>query len=235
MYPRGMSRSPASTGKGTHKRAPRQPSVQEVPQRNGDRRQVILEAAIAEFSAKGFSGARVDAIARRARSNKQLIYYYFDSKIGLYEAVLELMIAHTSELLDANNPHASIGDAVKDHVDNLLVRGGEEWIRFWLWEALETDFKDGLRSRVRAKAWERWVAEFRNAQERGEINPDYDPKLLALAVNSIVVMPYMTPIVTKLITGKDPQGVAFKREQQAFLAEIVKLLSPDLKTESPRA
>ena len=36
----------------------------------------------------GFSGARVDGIARRAQANKAMIYYHFNSKQGLYRAVL---------------------------------------------------------------------------------------------------------------------------------------------------
>ena len=44
--------------------------------------------ATREFAAKGLAGARVDAIARAARSNKQLVYYYFGSKIGLYNEIV---------------------------------------------------------------------------------------------------------------------------------------------------
>jgi AcrR family transcriptional regulator len=52
-------------------------------------RAVILKAAIAEFTSKGLSGARIDHIAKRASVNKRMIYYYFGSKEGLYIAVLE--------------------------------------------------------------------------------------------------------------------------------------------------
>ena len=43
----------------------------------------ILAAAIAEFAANGLAGARVDAIARRAGSNKRMLYHYFGDKEGL--------------------------------------------------------------------------------------------------------------------------------------------------------
>lgn len=49
----------------------------------------ILAAARMEFAAKGLNGARVDQIAKRARVNKQLVYYYFGSKDDLYKAALE--------------------------------------------------------------------------------------------------------------------------------------------------
>jgi AcrR family transcriptional regulator len=52
-------------------------------------RAAILAAATQEFTAKGLTGARVDAIAARAKVNKRMIYHYFGGKEGLYLAVLE--------------------------------------------------------------------------------------------------------------------------------------------------
>lgn len=62
-----------------------------VPRRSdGARsREEILAVATEEFAERGLSGARVDAIAERTRTSKRMIYYHFDSKEGLYEAVLE--------------------------------------------------------------------------------------------------------------------------------------------------
>lgn len=48
----------------------------------------ILAAAAVEFAARGYGGARVDRIARRARVNKAMLYYHFHSKQGLYRALL---------------------------------------------------------------------------------------------------------------------------------------------------
>jgi TetR/AcrR family transcriptional regulator len=52
-------------------------------------REIILNAARAEFAEKGFNGARVDSIAARSGLNKQLVYYYFGSKDDLYRVTLE--------------------------------------------------------------------------------------------------------------------------------------------------
>jgi AcrR family transcriptional regulator len=42
-----------------------------------------------EFAEFGFAGARVNRIARRAGVNKQLLFYYFGSKQGLYDSVIQ--------------------------------------------------------------------------------------------------------------------------------------------------
>src|SRR5206468_9309392 len=52
-------------------------------------RAAILQAAIREFSREGVAGGRTDAIAREARVNKALLYYYFKDKETLYGAVLD--------------------------------------------------------------------------------------------------------------------------------------------------
>src|SRR5579883_3182504 len=52
-------------------------------------RRKILDAAIAEFSAAGLAGGRVDEIARRAGVSKRMLYHYFGNKDELWLAVLE--------------------------------------------------------------------------------------------------------------------------------------------------
>ncbi len=48
----------------------------------------ILAVASQEFAESGYSGGRVDEIAERTKTSKRMIYYYFGSKDGLYQAVL---------------------------------------------------------------------------------------------------------------------------------------------------
>lgn len=52
-------------------------------------RQRLLDAALAEFAAKGMAGARVDEIAARAGANKRMLYAHFGSKEELWLVVLE--------------------------------------------------------------------------------------------------------------------------------------------------
>jgi TetR/AcrR family transcriptional regulator len=52
-------------------------------------RAAILQAAAQEFAQYGIAGARTEAIAREARVNKALLYYYFKDKETLYGSVLD--------------------------------------------------------------------------------------------------------------------------------------------------
>lgn len=58
--------------------------------RNPERtREKILAFASAEFAARGYDGARVDAIVERCGISKNLLYHYFDSKEALFIRVME--------------------------------------------------------------------------------------------------------------------------------------------------
>ena len=62
----------------------------------------IVAAALEEFAELGLAGARIDEIARAARVNKALLYYYFESKEHLYQGVVEQMfVVMTDELRGA--------------------------------------------------------------------------------------------------------------------------------------
>ena len=72
--------------------------VTEERLRDADRSQnIILAAARDEFAELGLGGARMDRIAERAGLNKRLIYYYFEDKEKLFEAVLEQAYLHIRE------------------------------------------------------------------------------------------------------------------------------------------
>ncbi|HEY0886990.1 MAG TPA: TetR/AcrR family transcriptional regulator [Ramlibacter sp.] len=67
----------------------------EERQRDADRSQsTILAAARDEFAEHGLGGARMERIAERAGLNKRLIYYYFEDKDRLFQAVLEQAYRH---------------------------------------------------------------------------------------------------------------------------------------------
>jgi TetR/AcrR family transcriptional regulator len=65
-----------------------QPMFHSSDSEEGLKEQIILEAAMDEFIAHGWTGARMQAIADRAGINKTLLHYYFRSKKNLYQRIL---------------------------------------------------------------------------------------------------------------------------------------------------
>jgi TetR/AcrR family transcriptional regulator len=101
------------------------------PRKKHDRadqtRKKILRAAVREFSTHGLSGARTDAIAKSARVNKALLYYYFKDKQGLYAAAVEEVSAEVvKNALAALDPSFSPGErllrSALDHFDRILMQ-----------------------------------------------------------------------------------------------------------------
>ncbi len=67
----------------------------------GERRAQILRAARAIFIEQGYLAARVEDIAKRANLSKGAVYFYFESKRALFDAIVEEEHAITSSFLDA--------------------------------------------------------------------------------------------------------------------------------------
>lgn len=82
----------------------------------------ILEAAIEEFSLRGLPDARTEDIAARCKVNKRMVYYYFETKEGLYLAALESAYANLAKLehaieVEHLDPSAAIAALVNLKID----------------------------------------------------------------------------------------------------------------------
>src|SRR6218665_2107892 len=83
-------------------KAPRTSAPQAAParplKRDPEKTQArILAAATTEFAAKGYSGARTEQIAKRAKANIRMLYHYHGGKDALYTRVLEDVLARLRE------------------------------------------------------------------------------------------------------------------------------------------
>ena len=99
-------------------------------------KQLLLDAGVAEFSARGLAGARVDRIASSAGVNKERIYQYFGNKEQFFGEVLtrELGIA-----IDAVPITGTGIDAVIDYAGRVFDYqcAHPELARLTFWEGLE--------------------------------------------------------------------------------------------------
>ncbi len=72
--------------------SPRAPAAR-WKRRAGARPDEILEAALAEFTERGFDAARMEDVAKRAGLSKAGVYLYFSSKTALLKALIERRVA----------------------------------------------------------------------------------------------------------------------------------------------
>ena len=109
-------------------------------ERNAERTKAnILTAAVAEFSEKGYAGARVDAIAKMAGCNKGMIYQYYESKERLYESVIafdfqSLSYLEAEIIQQYTDPGELIDTIVDKYFDFLLAH--PDFVKIIMWENL---------------------------------------------------------------------------------------------------
>jgi AcrR family transcriptional regulator len=68
------------------------------PDVSEERRNQILEAAMAVFARQGFEQARMDDIAQQVGLSKGTLYLYFKSKDAIISAILQFFIAQEKKL-----------------------------------------------------------------------------------------------------------------------------------------
>ncbi|MEZ5954732.1 MAG: TetR/AcrR family transcriptional regulator [Hyphomonas sp.] len=77
------------------------------------RRQALLSAALDEFFEKGFAATRMSDIAKRAKLSKGALYLYFDSKVALFEALIEsLAMPNLQHMRQIMNGASSVEEAL---------------------------------------------------------------------------------------------------------------------------
>lgn len=119
-------------------------------------RSQILDAAEAEFARYGLSGAKIDAIAARTGVVKAMIYYYYESKEGLYQAVMKRI---GSELDITFEQLASevlpIEDAIKASIRAGIAYGAMYPHRgmLWFYEAIQNQGTYGQSSGWQKSFW----------------------------------------------------------------------------------
>jgi AcrR family transcriptional regulator len=197
------------------RRAPASGERQRDPERTKAK---IVEAAIEEFSAKGFAGARVSEIARRAGVNQQLIAYYFDGKEGLYRELGRRWREFEAETFPDDMSYAEmIKGYVRLSVDDKY--GG----RMLAWGGLadtgpddeDPEERDERDARLRHE-----VEQIRARQEAGEVDDRLDPAALQLiimgAANALAVYPQLARGLLGG-DGRSPETVERYAEQLALL------------------
>src|ERR1700687_5941111 len=92
--------------------SPKPPSSRAA--RAAERRQAIIDAALDEFIARGFTATRLDDVARRAGVAKGTIYLHFKDKESMFEELIRTALGPLICRLRGPPP---IGGSVRDAVE----------------------------------------------------------------------------------------------------------------------
>ncbi|MEV6562153.1 TetR family transcriptional regulator [Nocardia sp. NPDC051756] len=199
------------------RRSPKPQERQRDPERT---RQLILDAAEAEFAAHGFQGARTAAIAARAGVNQQLISYYFDGKEGLHQAMSQRWQERRRDLVPPETP---LPEQFRRYA--LEARNNPDGVRLLAWGGLEYTGPDSDADHApRAKMLEHSVEELRTLQAAGRLPAELDPAALLVMLMAAAMAPTTLPHVLEGVCGTDPRTPEFIDHFADQIALLVELL-----------
>jgi AcrR family transcriptional regulator len=176
----------------------------------------LLAAALDEFAAKGFAGARVGDIAERAGVAKQLINYYFDSKQGLYLELQRTWLRREEAFAD---PELPLDELALRYLHDVL--SDPRSMRLLIWRGLADPPE-----RPPDETPERQdLSGMRRRQAEGELAAGLDPGYVLLALMGLVAAPVAMPHMVKRIVGVDPDSAEFEARYSEQLRLILARLS----------
>src|SRR5262249_49940953 len=172
--------------------------------------------------AKGFAGARVDAIARAAAVNKRMLYHYYGDKQGLYRATLHEGIATNLDLVAAAPPDPA------ELLPFLFARACRrvDGVRLLQWEALGGGDRKPIAEDERRKAWVEATERIRDAQCAGHLHRDLGAEYLVLALMALTVFPQAFPQLVRIVASVRPSDAEFQQRQARFLRRLGAHLRP---------
>jgi len=188
--------------------------MEKRPRDSAQTRARILRAARKEFATLGFSGARVDEIARVAECDKRLLYRYFKDKAGLFDAAMLATLSAKREVVGALS-----GDLAESFERQYPEVGEDpEWLRTILWEALEG--KELVAGDERKARFREAKEAFRALQEEGAVGEDLDPAYGALVMAALLVFPWVMPQFVRIACGRSPRDASFRSKYVATVRRM---------------
>ena len=220
-----MDQSKPSARKATRKVAtPRKRAPGRPLRSSPDLRANLLDAAIACFVRKGIDGTSLRDIAAEANVTPALLHYYFGDKAQLQEAMIAERLLPVFAAL--REPLARAGDDIAELVAGFVggigrIVAEHPWLPpLWVREVLCEGgaLRDVLFDQIGPQLPQMMAKRFAEAQARGGINPDLDPRLLMVSLVGLTLFPAAgAPIWRRLFAADDLDYEALRRHTLALL------------------
>jgi len=97
------------------------PDLKARAERSAAKREIILEAALEEFLARGFAATRVEDVAQRAGVAKGSIHFHFADKESLFEELVRSVVApETTQLATLPQNDGSVREMIERNAMQIL-------------------------------------------------------------------------------------------------------------------
>lgn len=183
-------------------------------------RERILTAAMMEFARHGIAGARVDRIAKLAKTSKERVYAYFRSKDALYAdvAAREYVVIAEATQIDPSDLPGYAGRLF----DYFVARPDHH--RLITWGRLELPGDAAVADDPAQALIARKVDQLRKVQHAGQLDPAWDPVDVLALVNQIATTWAAQPelSVARVALATDPTIAA----RRATVVTAVERLFP---------
>jgi AcrR family transcriptional regulator len=201
----------------------------------GDQRERLLDAALSLFSKQSIAETSLRAVARRARVTPALVHYYFGSRDQLVDALMDEriapLIAGVAVQLAKAGPDPR--ELVRDFVTTIIgVLAANPWLPpIWAREVLTENgaLRQRLLTRIAPQIAPELARRFAEAQRRGVLNPDLDPRLTVVSLIGLTIFPLAAQSIWRPLLGAEDIDAA------ALTAHTLALLGSGLSVPtSPR-
>jgi TetR/AcrR family transcriptional regulator len=190
--------------KKTEPRRPGRPRADEANQRER-----LLDAAVVCFAGDGIAATSLRTIALKAGVTPALVHYYFGSKEQLVEAFIAermtpVAAALRESLLAAGpDPRALMAAFVRGMHD--LVARFPWWPALWVREVLNEKgaLRDVLLKQVAPQVAQLVAGALADAQKRGELAADLDPRLTMVSLMGLTMMPLAAEHIWRRVFAAD--------------------------------
>lgn len=199
-----------------------------------DREQLILEAAIREFSTKGYDGARTASIAAEAGVTHAMLHYYFRTKEKLFERIFHDKLRYIMDMVFT--PIVQSGGDIRERIRrgviahfNFLMENMDLPIFFITTLNAHPDLYDDVIEEMSAMAKARiksFQDELDKAAQAGEIKP-VSASMLVCDIVSLNIFPFLVKQILMMVVGysKDEQNEFLRARMEENIQLILNRLS----------
>lgn len=201
-----------------------------------DIREALLQAALAEFGAKGFDGASTRAIAARIGAHQPQINYHFESKAALWTAAVDYLFGLLGAAMDGVFPAeptdlgvAPLAAAFAGGIRRLVEFAAEhpELNQIMVHEGTADSDRLVWMTQTHVKPLFDIVGPVWQILRQAGVAADVDGDIVYYLLIGGASIPYVNAPEVRLLTGRDPHSAAWIA---AHTEALIAILLPGLAT-----